>query len=197
MRNLDRTCQLHLIPYVHAERKVKNTNWFFVNRSLESKLDSNPVSPTASTVSPTKEAKSKSVRTRDEACVLDLCDEVLNDKSLRQHRFPFLLGDAGTRLPVDAYYPSRNLVIEYRERQHTEPVAHFDKPDRMTVSGVDRGEQRRIYDERRRIELPKNGIKLVEISYTDFPCDRKGRVLRNPKADQTTVANILRSHSIL
>lgn len=197
LRDLDRTGQLHLIPYVHAERKVKNTNWFFVNRSVERKLDSNPVRPPITTVPSTKRARSKPAKTRDEAYVLDLCDEVLNEKSLRQHRFPFLLGDAGTRLPVDAYYPTTNLVIEYRERQHTEPISHFDKPDRMTRSGVNRREQRRIYDERRSTELPKNGIKLVEISYTDFPCNRKGRILRNPEADRTTIANLLRSQSIL
>ena len=46
----------------------------------------------------------------DEAWIIDLCDAVLGKKAIRQHRFPFLLGDAGPSgrrvlLPVDAFYP--------------------------------------------------------------------------------------------
>lgn len=78
----------------------------------------------------------------DESYVIDLCDEILKQMAFRQHRFDFLRGDSGAKLPVDAYYPSLNLVIEFKERQHTEEVKLFDK--RQTVSGVGRGEQRRI-----------------------------------------------------
>ncbi len=92
---------------------------------------------------------------KDESYVLDLCDQILGHKCLRQHRFNFLRGDANekgkcVKLPVDGYYPELELVIEYHERQHTEKVDFFDKPERLTVSGVDRGQQRKIYDERRR-----------------------------------------------
>src|SRR5688500_16258444 len=76
---------------------------------------------------------------RDETYILDLCDELLGMKSVRQHTFEFLRGDGGRKLPVDGYYPSINLVVEYRERQHFESVALFDK--RKTVSGVSRAEQ--------------------------------------------------------
>lgn len=65
----------------------------------------------------------------DEWYVVNLCDEALRKKAERGHRFPFLLGDPGSRgpakLPVDAFYPDLNLVIEYRERQHFEAVRHF------------------------------------------------------------------------
>ena len=63
---------------------------------------------------------------RDEEYILSLCDALLGRKPLRQHRFSFLLGDSGRRLPVDAFYSDLKLVIEYRERQHTEAVALFD-----------------------------------------------------------------------
>ena len=43
----------------------------------------------------------------------------------------------------------------------------FDK--RQTVSGVGRGEQRKIYDQRRRDVLPVNGIKLIEIMEEEVP----------------------------
>ena len=118
---------------------------------------------------------------RDEVYVIDLCDEVLGMKSSRQHRFPFLLGDSGIALPVDAYYEKLGLVVEYCERQHTEAVALFDR--KQTVSGVSRGEQRHIYDERRKQILPQHGIRLVNISYSDFEYDSQKRIVRNTQRD--------------
>lgn len=117
----------------------------------------------------------------DESYVIDLCDEVLNEKASRQHRFDFLKGDAGTKLPVDAYYKSKNLVVEYNERQHTESVALFDK--KKTISGVSRGEQRKIYDKRRAEVLPQHGIRLIVISYDDFEYDGKKKIERDRERD--------------
>lgn len=122
---------------------------------------------------------------RDESYVVDLCDEVLGLKALRQYRFPFLVGDTGKALPVDAYYKEKSLVVEYCERQHTEDVPFFDK--RKTVSGVSRGEQRKIYDERRREILPKHHIELVIISYSDFEYDSRKRIIRNHSHDVEVV----------
>lgn len=132
-----------------------------------------------SAVSTRKELKKDA--DRDEIYVIDLCDEILGLKAKRQHRFPFLLGDSGTRLPVDAYYEEINLVVEYCERQHSESVPFFDR--RLTVSGVGRGEQRRIYDERRRELLPKHGIRLVNIAYYDFEYDSRKRIVRDHQQD--------------
>lgn len=117
----------------------------------------------------------------DESYVIDLCDEVLQQKASRQHRFDFLRGDSGRTLPVDAYYPSLQLVVEFREKQHTEAVTFFD--GRQTVSGVGRGEQRKLYDERRRKELPKHGIKLIEFDYGEFECSSAKKLLRNKESD--------------
>ena len=39
-----------------------------------------------------------------------------------------------TMLPVDAYYEELNLVVEYREKQHTEEIKFFDRSDKITVS---------------------------------------------------------------
>src|SRR5690554_4922906 len=47
-----------------------------------------------------KQATPRSIN--DEAYILDLCDSVLKQKGLRQHRFDFLRGDSGVKLPVDA-----------------------------------------------------------------------------------------------
>lgn len=128
----------------------------------------------------------------DEHYVIDLCDNILGTKALRQHRFEFLKGDTGVSLPVDAYYPELNLVVEYNEIQHTESTPFFDK--KMTVSGVSRGEQRRIYDQRRREILPKYGIKLVNISYTDFGDTKK--IKRDIAHNRETVEKILKNAEI-
>jgi hypothetical protein len=181
LRRLDAKNELHQIPFVHAERKETNTNWFFQRNvsaiSIPPKIKS--VKQKAKPI-----YKSSSRKDSDEHYVLDLCDDVLGRIGLRQHRFDFLLGDPNAqgkcaKLPVDSYYPELNLVIEYKEQQHTKPNKHFDKPDLFTVSGVHRGEQRKIYDQRRLEVLPKQGIRVVEISYSDFEFDRNGRVLRS------------------
>ena len=126
--------------------------------------------------------------------MIDRCDEVLGRMALRQHSFDFLRGDAGPgrqgkRLPVDAYYPELQLVIEYCERQHTEAIPFMDR--RMTVSGVDRGTQRAIYDQRRREVLPQHGIELVELSCNDFAHDKNKRLCRHWLEDLSVVRQAL------
>lgn len=121
----------------------------------------------------------------DEAYVINLCDEVLKLTASRQHKFGFLLGDVSpttgkkAQLPVDAYYEEHKLVVEYNERQHTESVALFDR--KKTISGMSRGEQRKMYDERRKKVLPEHGIDLITISYFDFGSSKK--LLRNKEHD--------------
>lgn len=136
----------------------------------------------------TQKVRTATANNKDEHYVLDLCDKVLGLTSSRQHKFDFLLGDPNSngvsaKLPVDSFYQDLNLVVEYRERQHTESVNFFDKPNKMTVSGVHRGEQRKIYDERRRKILPKHNIHLVEISFSDFDYDGQKRIIRNQTKD--------------
>ncbi len=122
---------------------------------------------------------------KDEHYVLDLCDELLAETGLRQHRFEWLRGDLGTSgrgqtLPVDSFYPRALLVVEYRERQHLEPIAFFDR--RNTVSGVRRGEQRRIYDLRREELIPAHGLRLLTIRPDDLDSDRRGRLRQRDRA---------------
>lgn len=132
----------------------------------------------------------------DEAYVVDLCDAILGEPASRQHRFDWLVGDPGRdgrrrTLLVDAYYAGHRLVIEYRERQHDEPVAHFDKPDVLTVSGVHRGIQRRIYDDRRAAEVPAHGLRLVVIRPSDLTADRSGRLMRRREPDEAALRALL------
>lgn len=128
----------------------------------------------------------------DEAYILNICDEILNLKGLRQHRFDFLRGDSGTKLPVDIYYPTLKLVIEYREKQHTEAVVFFDK--RITPSGISRAEQRKRYDELRRTEIPKNGLDLIVFDYLEFGHTKGKRLLRNKEEDERTIRGKLKNY---
>jgi hypothetical protein len=131
----------------------------------------------------------------DENYIIDLCDLILKEQGFRQHRFDFLRGDSGRRLPVDAFYAEHNLVVEFHEKQHTEGVPFFDK--RATVSGVSRGEQRRIYDQRRREVLPENGIKLISFSIQEFPYTRCKKRLRKVEKDREIreiIVNKLRNY---
>jgi hypothetical protein len=122
----------------------------------------------------------------DEAYVVGLCEQVLGEQAVTQHRFDWLLGDAGADgrragLPVDAYWPGHRLVVEYREAQH----------DRPTVSGVHRGEQRALYDARRDTEIPAHGLRLVVIRPADLDADSRGRLRRDPVPDLAAVRALL------
>ena len=102
-------------------------------------------------------------------------------------------GDPGeqgrcAKLPCDAYYPDYRLVIEYRERQHSEPVAIMDS--RLGIGGITRGEQRRRYDERRRVVLGEQQIGLVELDYHMFEYSHRKRLIRTA-ADVDVVSKAL------
>ena len=167
LRKLNNEGRLHDIPYAHVELKKKNIYWTFVDTNAD--VDANillskglvDVSNGASV-----RKKGSSRIDSDEYYVIELCNEVLKMEALQQYCFEFLLGDTGRKLPVDAFYEGLNLVIEYYESQHTESTPFFD--NKKTVSGVSRGEQRRLYDERRRTELSKHGIRLIILRYSDF-----------------------------
>jgi len=194
LRELDLKNQLELIPYVHAERKDGHTYWYFIPKN----------EPAPSTLYKSekvlgkKELANQSRLLSDGKYILDLCDSVLGETAERQKRFDFLLGDlhndrvSRTKLPVDAYYSSLNLVIEYKEAQHTESIEILDEPEIKTVSGVSRGEQRLKYDKRRATELPKNGIQLIEISFDMFNYDDQNKIIRNSESDLLKVQEVLK-----
>lgn len=195
LRALDEQNALDKIPFVHPERKGKNTFWYFV------RTGSTYVSDTPNETGLTKKQKAKAARaSSDEHYVLNLCDELLDAKAARQHKFGFLLGDyhkdgkTRTALPVDAYYREQNLVIELMKRQHTEGVDSFGKPDRVTISGVSRSEQRKVYDQRRRKGLNANDIQLLEVDYAAFPCDSDKKLIREKEKDLKVLNRLLKEY---
>jgi hypothetical protein len=132
----------------------------------------------------------------DEWWVLDLCDQGLGVNGRRHYRFDWLLGDRSAKtgrraaLPVDGYWEELGLVVEFAERQHDEARPFFDKPERVTVSGVYRGLQRRLYDERRKDLVPKNGLVLVVIPKRDFR-HHAGKLVRDREAGLEVVRRYL------
>jgi diadenosine tetraphosphate (Ap4A) HIT family hydrolase len=137
----------------------------------------------------------------DEKYILDLAARVLAEPGYRwQHRFPTLLGDPGQDgqrrpLPVDGYFPRHRLIIEYWEKQHSAPVPIMDEGE--TVSGVSRGDQRRLYDQRRQAWAEANRLRLVILDYRGFPTDDQGRLVRDRARDQQIVAEALRAAGVL
>jgi hypothetical protein len=138
----------------------------------------------------------------DESYVNDICDGVLGERASRQHRFDWLRGDPGKdgigrALPVDAFYARHRLVIEYRERQHDEANAFFDKPDRLTISGVHRGEQRRRYDALRETLIPARGLRLLIVRPTDLEADSRGRLRRDRPHDLDALGRLISAATAL
>lgn len=136
----------------------------------------------------------------DEKYVLDVVEGLLEEACQRQKRFDDLVGDTDLRgrrrkLPVDAYFPSRKLIVEYRERQHYQPVPFMDR--RMTVSGVTRGEQRQIYDARKEQWAEEHGLAFLVIPYTALSHASNGRLDRNTKADTAAILSLLKDVGIL
>jgi diadenosine tetraphosphate (Ap4A) HIT family hydrolase len=137
----------------------------------------------------------------DEKYILDLVAEILAEPDYRwQHRFPTLLGDPGQDgrqrpLPVDGYFPRHKLIVEYWEKQHSAPVPIMDEG--ASVSGMSRGHQRRLYDERRSAWARANGLRFVILDYRGFETGAQGRLRRNPEADREAIARALRAAGVL
>ena len=137
----------------------------------------------------------------DEKYVLDLVARILAEPDYRwQHRFPTLLGDPGQdgkrrALPVDGYFPRHRLIVEYWEQQHSSPVPIMDEG--TTVSGVSRGHQRRLYDQRRQAWANANNMQLVILDHRGFETDKQGRLHRDPVRDQQIIAEALRAAGVL
>ena len=133
----------------------------------------------------------------DEAYVIALVADLVGEEAVNGHRFDWLRGDAGTTLPVDAYFPEHDMVLEYRERQHlAERADTFGLWDRKsTVSGVSRRVQRARYDKLREDLIPQHGILLLVVNADDLAHGPRGRLLRTLEADRATLRRLLKEAS--
>jgi hypothetical protein len=102
--------------------------------------------------------------------VLDLLVELLGPCE-REKCFDWARGDLSPRtkrskkLPFDGVWEARKLIIEIDEDQHREATPFFDKPQKVTVSGVHRGQQRALYDARKRSAAKKNGYVVISVAW--------------------------------
>ncbi len=79
-----------------------------------------------------------------------------------------MLGDPGknarrSKLPVDAYFPESNLIVEYREKQHLQPVGFMDK--RITISGKYTKKEIHIIILKRPHQVPSHSLIPVIIGW--------------------------------
>jgi hypothetical protein len=108
---------------------------------------------------------------RSERYAVNLLEQLLGPAE-HGKRFEWATGDLSPktgraeRLPFDAVWEDRKLIVEVDEEQHHEATPLFDKPHRLTVNGVHRGEQRRIYDERKRAAAIAHRYRLVAIRWS-------------------------------
>ena len=189
IRELDIEKKLDLIPYIHADRQEQDTYWYFIPKGATppSTFYKQEESHTA------KKSKSKN----DEAYIIDLCDSILGQKAYRKKKFEFLQGDyhkdgeSKTKIPVDAYYEDLSLAILYQGNYSPSETSNR-KEERQTVSGMNRAEQRERYHNRKVLALPKNGIKVINVSYRDFPYDDQFKIERDSDRDTETLKDLLK-----
>jgi len=171
LRSLDKNNTLDQIPCVHAERNEKDIYWYIVREGA---------TYTPTNVKPAITNKQKAlnlIENSDETFVLNLCDEILDQKAARKHTFDFLLGDmhknskSRTKLPIDAYYKDLKLAIEF-EGYFKEENSKDGFLDSARTAQID------IYKQRKKEYLDKKEIKLITISYKSFECDENGAMDR-------------------
>lgn len=127
--------------------------------------------------------------------LIDLLEEMLGPAK-RETRFDWCRGDPspkrprGTMLPFDACWMELDLIVEINENQHWNETPHFDKPDVVTVSGVHRGIQRRLYDEQKIKDARRRGFTVIVIRW------KRPRNDRDPARDRRELCELLAQHGI-
>jgi len=191
LRDLDQANALDQIPLLHAERKNKNTYWYFVRKS-ESYISE---APNDTGLPKKKKAKLKKTE-NDESYLINQIDDLLEEVSSRQHKFSFILGeyhkDGYTRSPlaVSAYYPDHNLVIELIKPK---ALLDVDRPNNKTSSGITRGQLQPLYAERKKKGLIGKGVNFIEIEYAAFELNENGTLVRHTSNDLEKLKGMLTS----
>lgn len=185
LRKLDEAATLDKIPTVHAERNEEAVYWYFVR---EGKVYT-PKEPVAAISK--KEQRLLTIQNSDEYYLVNLCDELLEQKASRKHTFDTIVGSlhkrgkGRTKLPLDAYYEDLKLVIEFFREQ-------------VAIEDLDEAEQARLvqikrYDQIKKKAILKRELHLVEINYSTFACDEAGKLVRDLEKDQNILKGMLKA----
>ncbi|MFA6322328.1 MAG: hypothetical protein WCX71_02510 [Candidatus Buchananbacteria bacterium] len=99
---------------------------------------------------------------KGEENAINLVAKILKTKNFERNKgvFDWLRGDTGMKLRVDAYFPTKNLVLEYHGAQHF-------RENKLMDRRKGRAKQRRKYTKLRQKFIPMHGLKLLEVSYDE------------------------------
>lgn len=190
LRKLDAASQLDSMPAVHAERRSENVYWYIVREGKEY-TPNELISPITK-----KEQGKLNIENSDEYYLVNLCDEVLEQKASRKHTFDTLVGNlhkrgkGRTKLPLDAYYEDLELVIEFFEK--IDSVEELDDSKKLNQKEQGRIAQRKYYDQLKKEAIIKKKLRLVEINYALFECNDENKLVRDAENDRLVLKGILK-----
>jgi len=184
LRKLDLESELAKIPSVHAERRSDTIYWYLVRagKKYEPKELINPVTK--------KEQNLLAIQNSDEYYLVNLCDELLQQKASRKHTFDTLVGNlhkrgkGRTKLPLDAYYENLKLVLEFfRKNEITEELDEEEKARKAQI---------KYYNQLKKKAILTKKLRLVEINYASFECDAENKLVKNSESDRSVLKGILK-----
>ncbi len=184
LRKLDAASTLAKIPRVHAERRSDSVYWYFV-RAGKRYTPKEVISSISK-----KEQNILNVQNSDEFYLVNLCDELLEQKASRKHTFDTLVGNlhkrgkGRTKLPLDAYYGDLKLVIEFSRED--EVFEELDSKQQARMIQIQR------YNQLKKKAILNKELRLMEIKYASFECDETNKLIRNAENDKLVLRDMLK-----
>jgi hypothetical protein len=184
LRKLDEAAALDKIPTLHAERRLDTVYWYFVRPGKEY-TPKEVISDITK-----KEQRILDIKNSDEFYLVNICDELLEQKASRKHTFDTLVGNlhkkgkGRTKLPLDAYYKDLKLVIEFFEKEKDEST--LDETAKARIAQI------KYYDQIKKKSILKKEMRLMPIKYASFECDEDGKLIRNIENDTMILKGMLK-----
>tara|TARA_R110002051_G_scaffold88673_2_gene156193 strand:+ start:1651 stop:2394 length:744 start_codon:yes stop_codon:yes gene_type:complete len=184
LRKLDEASALDKIPTLHAERRSDTVYWYFVQEGKKY-TPKEVISDITK-----KEQRILNIQNSDEYYLVNLCDELLEQKASRKHTFDTLVGNlhkkgkGRTKLPLDAYYKDLKLVIEFFEEQ--EEGKELDEAEQARMAQI------QYYDKLKKKSILKKELRYLVIKYASFDCDEAGKLVRDTDKDKRILKGMLK-----
>lgn len=178
---MNRNDHISILPWAIGEGDPERLKWSFVFlegsslKELEEKM--------------ADEQTSRFVELGDENYLLDLCDEILDQKALRQHKFNFL--GEGRNLPFLGFYPNLNLALYYQKPPQSEVVTRLENINWISGRSLHREKEEEEFLQRCRELLSEKGIQHLEIHHSIFSYNKLKRMNRNLQKDKLTLENLI------
>lgn len=91
--------------------------------------------------------------------ILDMIDQILNEKAIRNKRYHWMRSPKGWPLEIDGFYPQHNLAVEHQGQQHYQKSEFLGHKDDL--------QYQQTCDTIKRVAIAQKGIKLLEIKYDE------------------------------